>query len=323
MEHTPIRFVPETATREEWDRLHAYGRLHREQLGATGGAITDRVRETYMKGMEWEMEVVFVDDRIVSTRYFRLFEGKALHMSGGLLRAFRRRGIGTMWLRRACERMRDAGVEDLHCRCHLPDERQFLERVGFDYVKSDGHSELDLETLDWGMVRDWASGAAPGVRMEFFPERFPDERLIEYLSIRNLFPDLGQARETLEETRANMDRMVGPDGLYHTVLAVEEDGSVSGMTEMLWYPDRPEKAVQEFTGVAPDRRGRGIGKAVKAAMLEFVRDRHPELKAITTTNETRNAPMLSINERLGFRRTKETEQYRISKSDLEAWLASR
>ncbi|MEN8148375.1 MAG: hypothetical protein ABFS86_01045 [Planctomycetota bacterium] len=44
---------------------------------------------------------------------------------------------------------------------------------------------------------------------------------------------------------------------------------------------------------------------------------------IGTTNATDNAPMLSINERMGFVRTIEVVQYEIGRDDLAAWLEAR
>lgn len=323
MEPTPIPFVPETATREEWDRFHAYGRSHREELGQTGGPVTDRVRETYMQGMAWEVWMVEIDDRIVSVRYFRVREGDRLQMSGGLLREFRRCGIGTTWLRTARDRMVKEGVDLLETKSHRADEAEFLAAVGFEHRTTQGHSRLEIADIDRDMVGEWAKGAIGTVRFSLYPDRLPDAALRDYMSIRNRFPELGTIRETEAGTRENLERVQGPDGLHHTILTREEDGAVSGMTETIWYPDRPRFAMQEFTGVAPAHRGRGIAKALKARMLEYILERHPEVTTIGTTNETSNAPVMSINERLGFQRTKETTEHRITRAALEDWLASR
>ena len=41
-------------------------------------------------------------------------------------------------------------------------------------------------------------------------------------------------------------------------------------------------------------------------MLLYVREKYPEVNIITTGNATTNAPMLSINNRLGFKVHKES-----------------
>lgn len=58
---------------------------------------------------------------------------------------------------------------------------------------------------------------------------------------------------------------------------------------------------QRFTGVKEAFRGKGIGKWLKADLLFYIRDTLPGAKFIDTGNAGNNAPMLSINERMGFK----------------------
>lgn len=67
-----------------------------------------------------------------------------------------------------------------------------------------------------------------------------------------------------------------------------------------WDARFPERMHQQLTGVAPAWRGQGLAKAVKASMLRMVHARHPEVTTTITWNANVNAPMLSINQRLGF-----------------------
>ncbi len=53
-------------------------------------------------------------------------------------------------------------------------------------------------------------------------------------------------------------------------------------------------------GVRRDRRGQGLGKAIKAAALLHVRKLLPTVELMTTGNNQVNAPMLAINRQLGF-----------------------
>lgn len=83
------------------------------------------------------------------------------------------------------------------------------------------------------------------------------------------------------------------------------------------------------TAVARPWRGRGIAKALKALkalkarMLRLVRERRPGVTLMTTNNAASNAPMLSINARLGFVRHKEVGTYQVGPAALQAWLVSR
>ncbi len=55
-----------------------------------------------------------------------------------------------------------------------------------------------------------------------------------------------------------------------------------------------------MTGTARAARGRGVATAIKRAMILWARD-EAGLTALRTTNEERNAPMLAINRKLGYR----------------------
>jgi ribosomal protein S18 acetylase RimI-like enzyme len=90
------------------------------------------------------------------------------------------------------------------------------------------------------------------------------------------------------------------------------------MTDTTWAPYRRTVVEQRFTGVRPDSRGRGLGKWIKAAMLELLRQRHPEIESVVTENAGSNVPMLAINKKLGFKQYRAETEYQISRDTLAA-----
>jgi hypothetical protein len=105
-----------------------------------------------------------------------------------------------------------------------------------------------------------------------------------------------------------------------TLVTIEPSGRISGLTEIRYNPSRETFISQLLTGVQQEYRGRGLGKWLKAKMLLKIRDEYPEVKIVTTGNATSNAPMLSINDRLGFKVYKETENAQITIEQLAHYL---
>ncbi|NHJ26401.1 MAG: N-acetyltransferase, partial [Candidatus Lokiarchaeota archaeon] len=65
----------------------------------------------------------------------------------------------------------------------------------------------------------------------------------------------------------------------------------------------------------------GIGKWLKASMLLKIREEYPQVKIVTTGNANSNAPMLSINNRLGFKVHKESINAQITIEQLAEFLS--
>jgi GNAT superfamily N-acetyltransferase len=78
-------------------------------------------------------------------------------------------------------------------------------------------------------------------------------------------------------------------------------GRAVAMTEFLVTDDEPDQCWQLITVVHPEHRGHRLGLAVKLANLEFLARYAPGISFVITGNAAVNAPMIAVNDMMGFR----------------------
>jgi RimJ/RimL family protein N-acetyltransferase len=83
--------------------------------------------------------------------------------------------------------------------------------------------------------------------------------------------------------------------------ALAPDGDLVAITDLAVTEHEPERAYQWGTLVRPDHRGHRLGLAVKVANLRLLQQAHPQITTVVTYNADVNAPMVAINEQVGFR----------------------
>ena len=71
----------------------------------------------------------------------------------------------------------------------------------------------------------------------------------------------------------------------------------------------------------PEYRNHGLGRWLKAAMLAKVARERPLVRWVRTDNATTNAPMLKINEELGFRPYRGESVWQVDLEQVRAYLA--
>ena len=89
-------------------------------------------------------------------------------------------------------------------------------------------------------------------------------------------------------------------GAHHLIVLRAPNASVAGLTEAMWDSRTPAVVYQQFTAVARPWRGRGLAKALKAAILRQAHESHPEAEIMRTGNAETNAVMRAINALAGF-----------------------
>jgi GNAT superfamily N-acetyltransferase len=79
---------------------------------------------------------------------------------------------------------------------------------------------------------------------------------------------------------------------------------VVGVSRLAADPRQPDVLHQAFTGIDPAYRGRGVAQALKLRTIAYARAHGA--REIRTVNDSSNAPMIHINDAIGFRRAAAT-----------------
>nr|WP_095872515.1 GNAT family N-acetyltransferase [Streptomyces sp. TLI_235] len=96
-------------------------------------------------------------------------------------------------------------------------------------------------------------------------------------------------------------RMRGIGESHRYVVAVDNrSGAVAGFTEIALVPQQSSYCHQEDTAVLPEFRGLGLGRAIKASMLQWLTADLPRLERVLTMTTADNHHMIRVNARLGY-----------------------
>jgi GNAT superfamily N-acetyltransferase len=339
---SPASIDTRTAPWDFWARWHAYRRIRHAETRPEDPVKPDDVVEQVMKRedpfeFEYRYEVAR-DGQMLS--YFIAATARPgspeydtnkdfMWADASVHPAHRRRGIGRAWIPLVVELMDRHGCKTLTMGTEEESGHAFLEWMGAEGKLGGAENRLELASVDWAMVRRWAEDGpkmSPSTKMEVYDGRIPEEMWEEYCpqitTMLNTMPwdqmDHGDIVVTPAQMAEWYARMDVEGAAQHTILTREPDGIISGITEMKYEPYKPNMIDQYFTGVRVEARGRGLGKWLKAAMLLHMREIYPGLEWVVTGNAHSNAPMLAINNKLGFKQYRAGTEYQISRDRLAA-----
>jgi len=118
-----------------------------------------------------------------------------------------------------------------------------------------------------------------------------------------------------------LDRALVKSGRQRwTIFVRGVDGRCVGGTEVTFEPWDATFARQQNTAIDESHRGLGLAKWVKAAMLDRLRRERSEVERVRTSNAFSNAPMLAINDRLGFKIVEARTEWQGQTADLRRVL---
>jgi GNAT superfamily N-acetyltransferase len=225
------------------------------------------------------------------------------------------RGIGRALLARVEATARDLAARTLltYTQEDRPRAMRFLGAAGYAEYDREWRSTLDLTEFDpkaWSDAIDRVRSV--GIRITSVAElreSYPDwvERLHAlYASVEADVPTpLDVHPADIDDFEAlNLGRKLIDQGF---LVAVDGEEFV-GLTEPQRVDGDDSVIAQELTGVARKARGKGIATALKASAAAWAKGAGYE--SIRTYNAQSNAPMLAVNDKLGFVRDHATVEYR-------------
>jgi GNAT superfamily N-acetyltransferase len=187
----------------------------------------------------------------------------------------------------------------------------WARRQGFEVGLVDVQRRLALPLADELLDRLAAEAAAhhQGYELRSFTGRIPDELAEGWVALdASLMTEAPMGDIAREEQRPDVgalraqEAMIAAQGRDKVnTVALSPAGEVVAFTDFGVTVHESERAYQWGTLVRTDHRGHRLGLAVKVANLRLLQEAHPQITTVVTYNADVNAPMIAVNEQLGFR----------------------
>jgi mycothiol synthase len=228
--------------------------------------------------------------------------------------AHQRKGVGSTLYEALLEtaRQRSATLIRSGTKESKPESLAFLEHRGFEEIQRSWESRLDVHGFDFSAF----ATAEPRVREQGLvvttleaelaaaggaetPEGETTMRAVYALDCECTEDEPSFAPVTMPRYEKWRDDTLSSPNLLRDAYFLMKDGDrYVGLSELGKNLALPHVLQQGFTAVARSHRGRGVAMALKIRGARYAKERG--YVEIRTGNNTRNRPMLRINEAMGF-----------------------
>jgi len=263
------------------------------------------------------------EGRVVGIADLEMFRRENRHVARAdvrVLPAHRRRGAGTALVESAECMARAAGRTELGGMDETPTREGYVDRaepfarhLGFSVALRMVRRRLTvpLEPQHAAALRRGLlpGGSPAGYSLLTFCDRWPDEYLADRCELgRRMSTDVPVGEQELDEEVWDESRVRALEaGLaaqhrakVTTAARHDATGHLVGYTEVVIPLGAPAWSWQHDTLVMREHRGHGLGLAMKLANVLAVMEQHPDVRSISTWNAAENAPMIAVNDEMGF-----------------------
>lgn len=275
-------------------------------------------------GAAYEVWAGWVGDQVVTSAYLELSlldNTTQAELALGTHPDHRRRGYGSALLEHAVTRVAELGRSVVHTTVAYPydgpvdgaghPDVDFVTRRGFTFGLGDIQRVLDLP-VDPALLDSLVREAEPhheGYAFRLFTGRVPEDLLEGWGGLVGAVVteapvgalDFEPEQYPPERIRAEEDALELAARVRYATVALDRSGACVAYNEILVAEHEEGRAFQWGTLVLPAHRGHRLGLAVKARTLQLLAAERPGLRQVVTFNADVNAPMIAINEMLGFR----------------------
>ncbi|MFN8497290.1 MAG: GNAT family N-acetyltransferase [Anaerolineae bacterium] len=183
-------------------------------------------------------------------------------------------------------------------------------------------NQLDIARVDKAMLDTWigrASERAADFSVGAWTDVYPEEDMAGLVRLFEAMNDAPRGELDAEDEKVTpeilreWERSTAARGEERWTVYARDNatGELAGCSQIFLDKYRPTVAWQGATATLPTYRNRGLGRWMKAVMLEKLMRERPLLQAIRTGNADSNAPMLKINYELGFYHRKTWQIWQI------------
>jgi GNAT superfamily N-acetyltransferase len=296
---------------ERWPRIPGWSRREIHAMASHAGGAT-------------EYQCLAATDETGATVGIGLFELarrdnlRRTSLDVRVLPGYRRRGTGTAIVAEAERRNAAEGRSMVNGFCEVPTDMlasdpsaPFARRLGFAPTQTAHRRHLSLppDATRLAPRRAEVAVAAVGYRIFTFATPWPIEYLDDQCELRRRMStdapsgDAHEDEESWDAARVEeADDLLAAQGLTRLAAVAEhiDSGRLVAFTELALPGQRPTEAWQWATLVRREHRGHRLGLAVKLANLDYLATVFPEARLVITGNAQENAPMIAVNEMLGF-----------------------
>jgi GNAT superfamily N-acetyltransferase len=234
--------------------------------------------------------------------------------------AHRRRGVGAALVEGMAGQGRADGRAVLNAIVDVPLDAaadhpslSFAPKVGFEAVLAGNtrHLSVPMPGARMDELRSEVARArsADAYRVQTFEAPWPAHSLQDQCTLFECMstdePHGDQAHEAeiwdADRVREN-DALRAARGARYLIAVAQHiaSGRLVACTELSIGAESPWQAWQMLTVVHPEHRGHRLGLAIKLANLDALARHAPQVRVIVTGNAAVNAPMIAVNDMMGF-----------------------